>query len=84
MVLSRLLNCVAVEPSETLVLAGCAEDGEPALPLAGARAAASPVGAVGNGLPVLSIFTVILSMLDLWLLCWNAVVPLYRQENRKL
>lgn len=65
MVLSKLLNCVAVEPSETLVLAGCEEAGALVLPLVGARAAASPVGPMGNGLPVLSIFTVILSMLNL-------------------
>jgi hypothetical protein len=56
-----LLNCVAVEPSETLVLlVGCAEGGGLDLPFAGAFVATS-AALVGIGLTGLSIFTVILS-----------------------
>ena len=63
MLLSMLLNCVAVEPSETLVLpAGSVEGGGLDLPLAGAGVASSPVELEGNGLLGLSIFTVILSV----------------------
>lgn len=62
MLLSKLFNCAAVEPSETLVLlVGCAEGGGLDLPLAGECAANSPAELVGNGLLGLSIFTVILS-----------------------
>jgi len=57
-----LFNCVAVEPSETLVLlVGCAEGGGLDLPLAWAGVATSPAELVGNGLLGLSIFMVILS-----------------------
>jgi hypothetical protein len=61
MLFSMLLNCVAVVPSETLVLfVGWAEGGGLDLPLAGALVATS-AELVGNGLTGLSIFTVILS-----------------------
>lgn len=64
MLLSMLFSCVAVEPSVTLVLlAGWAEADEdgPDLSLAGDFADVSPALVVGNGLPGLSIFTVVLS-----------------------
>jgi hypothetical protein len=62
MLFSMLLNCVAVDPSETLVLpAGPVDDGGFDLPLAGAGVASSPVELEGKGLLGLSIFTVILS-----------------------
>jgi hypothetical protein len=68
MLLSMLLNCVAVVPSETLVLlVGWAEGGGLDLPLAGALVATS-AAPVGNGLTGLSIFTVILSNLICWYL----------------
>jgi hypothetical protein len=61
--LAMLFNCVAVEPSETLVLSDCcaAGGGVLDLPRLAPCAAASPAGVAGNGLPGLSIFTVILS-----------------------
>lgn len=63
MLFSMFCTCAAVEPSETLVPAGClVAEACPDLSLLLARATLSPVELAGSVLPGLSIFTVILSI----------------------
>lgn len=75
MLLEMLFSCVAVAPSETLVLPDCWAAGAAAadFPRLAERADDSPAGVVGNDLPGLSIFTVVLSislLLNLAFVCY--------------